>query len=257
MILTCPQCSTRLQLETTKLPTRPFSVKCPKCQNAISVTPPEVATGEAATTATSAATTAPATVPRMAPLEEKAPRMAAEATPIMGAMMEQDPMKALAAMFASAFNQNNKPASGEPVRRRRMLVCLSLEEELQKIQAVLQGHDYDLTFITSSEQAIDMLQLSNQVDMILLDPNFEDDQGGGSILRFINSLSPNRRRRLYVTLIGSSYKTLDTHAAFVNGVNLLINSSEIPMLPHALNKGIREFNLLYRAYNEASDVGPF
>ena len=138
-----------------------------------------------------------------------------------------------------------------------MLVCLSDETELQKVQAVLQGTDFDLTFITTSEQAIELLQLSNQVDMFLLDPHFEEDQGGTAIMRFINALSPARRRRLYVVLMSESYRTLDMQAAFASGVNLLVNSGETAMLPMALNKGIREFNLLYRSYNEASGLSPF
>ncbi|HEX9185778.1 MAG TPA: zinc-ribbon domain-containing protein, partial [Vicinamibacteria bacterium] len=28
----CPSCSTRIQIDDTKVPDRPFKVKCPKCQ---------------------------------------------------------------------------------------------------------------------------------------------------------------------------------------------------------------------------------
>src|SRR5947209_14038671 len=35
MIVTCLNCSTRLQLDETKVPARPFSVRCPKCQQII------------------------------------------------------------------------------------------------------------------------------------------------------------------------------------------------------------------------------
>lgn len=257
MILTCPQCSTRLQLETAKLPTRAFTVKCPKCQHSISVEPPDVATGEAATGASAAAQQTPLQQP---PTEERPParlpRMPADLAAATGAM-EQDPIKALTAMLASAFSHSNKPTGVELTRHRRMLVCLSDEAEIQKVQSVLQGTEFDLTFITTSEQAIELLQLSNQVDMILLDPHFEEDQGGTAILRFINALSPGRRRRLYAVMISQNYRTLDMQAAFASGVNLLVNSGETAMLPMALNKGIREFNLLYRAYNEASGLSPF
>jgi predicted Zn finger-like uncharacterized protein len=260
MILTCPQCSTRLQLDASKLPSRAFSVKCPKCQQVIPVEPSDAVTGGLAVGSSAVPRTAPLPEPsaeqKPTLTESRLPKMPADLGAVAG-MMEQDPVKALTAMLASAFAQSGKPSSIEPTRRRRMLVCLSDEGEIQKVHSVLQGHDFDLTFLESSEQAIELLQLSNQVDMILLDPNFEDDQGGTAILRFINSLNPGRRRRLYVTMMSPSYKTLDAQTAFANGVNLLINSSEIAMLPLALNKGIREFNLLYRSYNEASGLSPF
>src|SRR5205085_9955481 len=40
MIVTCPNCTTRLQLDKAKVPARPFSVRCPKCQQIINAQPP-------------------------------------------------------------------------------------------------------------------------------------------------------------------------------------------------------------------------
>src|SRR5256714_8753630 len=40
MIVTCPNCTTRLQLDKGKVPSRPFSVRCPKCQQLINAQPP-------------------------------------------------------------------------------------------------------------------------------------------------------------------------------------------------------------------------
>ncbi len=40
MIVTCPNCTTRLQLDASKVPARPFSVRCPKCQQIINAQPP-------------------------------------------------------------------------------------------------------------------------------------------------------------------------------------------------------------------------
>src|SRR5215813_5388010 len=36
MIIVCPNCSTRLQVDQEKSPQRPFNVRCPKCNNTIS-----------------------------------------------------------------------------------------------------------------------------------------------------------------------------------------------------------------------------
>ncbi|HYO91276.1 MAG TPA: zinc-ribbon domain-containing protein, partial [Pyrinomonadaceae bacterium] len=40
MIVICSSCSTRLQLDEAKLPSRPFTIRCPKCQNIINGEPP-------------------------------------------------------------------------------------------------------------------------------------------------------------------------------------------------------------------------
>src|SRR5260370_41300306 len=40
MVLICSTCEARLQLDEAKAPSRPFTVRCPKCQGAINVQPP-------------------------------------------------------------------------------------------------------------------------------------------------------------------------------------------------------------------------
>src|SRR5437763_10738453 len=40
MIVTSPNCPTRLPLDEAKVPARPFSVRCPKCQQIVNAQPP-------------------------------------------------------------------------------------------------------------------------------------------------------------------------------------------------------------------------
>src|SRR5213593_1534709 len=40
MVVNCPQCETRLQLDEAKTPSHPFKVRCPKCQTSVGVQPP-------------------------------------------------------------------------------------------------------------------------------------------------------------------------------------------------------------------------
>ena len=37
MVLICPKCEARLQLDEAKAPSQPFKVRCPKCQTSVSV----------------------------------------------------------------------------------------------------------------------------------------------------------------------------------------------------------------------------
>src|SRR5918993_5567961 len=39
MIISCPNCSTRMQLDDAKVPVRAFTVRCPKCQHIINAQP--------------------------------------------------------------------------------------------------------------------------------------------------------------------------------------------------------------------------
>src|SRR6185369_424240 len=48
MIIVCQKCSTRLSIDDEKSPQRPFSVRCPKCNNTVSSGPASPATEQSA-----------------------------------------------------------------------------------------------------------------------------------------------------------------------------------------------------------------
>src|SRR6476469_9664398 len=48
MIIVCPKCSTRLQIDDEKSPNRPFNVRCPKCSATVSSGPASPATEQSA-----------------------------------------------------------------------------------------------------------------------------------------------------------------------------------------------------------------
>jgi len=48
MIIVCPKCSTRLQVDQEKSPNRPFNVRCPKCNATISSGSPSPALDQSA-----------------------------------------------------------------------------------------------------------------------------------------------------------------------------------------------------------------
>src|SRR4051812_24558016 len=48
MIVVCTNCSMRLQLDDAKIPSRAFTVRCPKCQNTINAQPPPSENGHSA-----------------------------------------------------------------------------------------------------------------------------------------------------------------------------------------------------------------
>lgn len=282
MILTCPKCATRLRLEAAALPDSTFNVLCPKCQTVISVVPSMVTqrTGSAvhnqpmpfneplagfsAGAATAPQTEAVFQPPAAAPAAQSpSPGSAPAAVP---AEQTQDQMSVLASLLASVLNKSAaisgayRPSINpeEFLRRRSVLVCLRGSEDLTQVRGLLKNHEYELLPAESAEQALELLQLSNKVDIVLLSPDFQpDNQGSTAILRFISALSPERRRRLFLVLVSPNSRTADVRMAFNQGANLVINAGEVHLLPLALTKSIRDFNYLYRAFNEASGSAPF
>jgi len=176
---------------------------------------------------------------------------------VTGQSPNQDLLQALAALLTSGtLAKPNTPLKQN--RRRNVVVCLANPEDADTVQSAFQEQPYELTMATSPEQVTSMLQMSHQLDILLLDPNFHaHQQGGATIMRYLNMLNPARRRRVFVVVTSHSYRSMDMQAAFIHGVNLVINSSELDTLPMALSKSIQEFNSLYRAFNEASGASAF
>jgi predicted Zn finger-like uncharacterized protein len=282
MILTCPKCATRLKLEAAVLPDSTFNVLCPKCQTVISVVPSMVtqrtgsavhnqpmpfndslagfSAGAAAAPQPEAAVQSPAVAPAA---QSPSPGSTPGTSPTEHV---PDQMSVLASLLASVLNKSAamsgtyRPSINpeEFLRQRNVLVCLRGPEDLTQVQGLLKNHEYELLPTESAEQALELLQLSNKVDIVLLSPDFQpDNQGSTAILRFISALSPERRRRLFLVLVSSNSRTADVRVAFNQGANLVINAGELHLLPLALTKSIRDFNYLYRAFNEASGSTPF
>src|SRR5436190_14300147 len=104
MVLTCPECETRLQLDEAKTPTRPFVVRCPKCQTNVNVQPDgEASTSDQPAAASEAAPRnpvptfeRPATAPRFQPTDSIA---GATAEPTSG-------LNDIAKLLAEALNHS-------------------------------------------------------------------------------------------------------------------------------------------------------
>jgi hypothetical protein len=95
-----------------------------------------------------------------------------------------------------------------------------------------------------------------QLEILLLDPQFDPvEQGGAFVIREVNVLRPAQRRRLFFTLISSSFRTLDAHAAFLNNANAVVSSNDLDDLPKILEQGLRAFNDLYEEFNAAFKMG--
>src|SRR5215207_9050587 len=69
MVIVCQQCSSRLQLDDSKIPSRAFTVRCPKCQHLLNAQPqaPAPAPNGAAGLAEPAAQSSRLTRPMPAP----------------------------------------------------------------------------------------------------------------------------------------------------------------------------------------------
>src|SRR5215204_4612067 len=253
MIVTCPNCTTRLQLDGAKVPARPFSVRCPKCQQIVNAQPPAPSAPQRDALA------AAGDVPASTKPQETA---AATPAPLVGEVQDspdghEDVLRLLASLLRREAAGDggvvrNVPGAGgrRPWERRRALVCAGSAFGGDAARALsLAG--YDVSVAADAAQAVERMR-EDQLDVLLLDPEFDPRvQGAMMVGREVSALRNAERRRLVFVLLTNTARTGDAHAAFLAGANLIVQMKEVGDLPRMLEKNIRDLNELYRDFNRA------
>jgi CheY-like chemotaxis protein len=251
MIIVCQKCSSRLQVDEMKVPTA-FSIRCPKCNNSVELMAPNPAADEGAT----ALGESPATGnPRF---EQPDPAPLFEVEGESQAKQEASPADMLAELLTKLTGQGLQPANGPSGARtawnpRKALVCVT-EENRERIARSLSGNACKVFVAHDTRQAIERMR-ENQLDIVILDSRFDPvEQGPAFVTREISILRPNQRRRIFFVLVSPSLRTMDPHAAFLNNVNAIVNINDIDDLPRLVEHRLREFNELYKDFNEVNGV---
>src|SRR5215212_7464662 len=115
MIVICPNCTTKLQLEASKVPSRAFSVRCPKCQHIVNAQPP-------AQTSQRDAVTVGGDLPAAARAQQGGSPAAtpAEPQPSESASPESEVLRLLASLLS---REGGAVSTRQGAERRRALVC--------------------------------------------------------------------------------------------------------------------------------------
>jgi predicted Zn finger-like uncharacterized protein len=255
MIVTCPNCTTSLQLDKAQVSARPFNVRCPKCQQIINAQPPSASQQRDAFAAVGGlpASNRSPHDSSAAPVQKEG--AADVSPPSAGApAAEGEVLRLLASLLRGGGVEGPGPKGA--LRRhsvwegRRALVC-SGSAYGEQVMTSLGGDGYQVFAAANTEQAVERLR-EGGVDVLALDPEFDAArQGAACVAGEVASLRMPERRRLVFVLLSDKVRTGDAHAAFLAGANLVVNLSEAAELPRALEKNIHDLNDLYRDFNKA------
>jgi predicted Zn finger-like uncharacterized protein len=248
MIIVCQKCGSRLQVDETKIPSRPFTIRCPKCNASVECSSKSPAVEQSAVSlGGSPATGNPRfEQPTPAPLfelEQPVKEVGA------GASVAEKLVELLSALLHQSGPTGATTQSARPSwNPRKALVCIP-EDNRDSVARALAANGYQVFVAEDTTQAVDRMR-ENQLDVVLLDQRFDPvEQGTVFVTREVNILRPAQRRRLFFVLLSTSLRTMDAHAAFLNNVNAIINVNEIGDLPALIEHRVREFNELYKDFN--------
>jgi predicted Zn finger-like uncharacterized protein len=254
MIIVCQKCSVRLQIDETKVPSSSFTVRCPKCNSIVDSGLQSPATELSAI----AVGDSPATEnprfdhrPKPAPLFEldqngNEPGGEVSATDRLAELLTG----LIAQPSAAGRSSQNVRRSWDP---RKILVC-GLEDSRESIARGLAENGHQVFVAQDTRQAVDRMR-ENQLDVVVLDSRFDQvEQGSVFVTREVNILRPAQRRRLFFVMLSPSLRTMDAHAAFLNNVNTVVNINDVAELPALIEYRLREYNELYKDFNNVIGV---
>src|ERR1700682_1983197 len=264
MVLICPKCEARLQLDEAKAPARPFTVRCPKCQTSVNAQPATAAASESVTPEAGA-------LPDTAPVLNRSPFERPATAPLfrtnhdesnsVAAAAAAPGMNDIAKLLADALRHSGAQPGASRGRtrpawdRRKVLVCASPAYR-ESMARSLADHDYDVFVAENMVQGLGRMR-EERMDIVILDANFDPlEQGVAFITREVRLLRPSERRRIFLVYLTSGVRTMDLHAAFLHNVNLVVSPSDVEQLPEALEASLRHYNELYRDFSRALDVAP-
>lgn len=252
MIVICPNCTTKLQLEAAKVPSRAFSVRCPKCQHIVNAQPPAqtlqrdaVATGSEPPASTRAQQPGGGVAAAATPT-------AAEPQPNEAAVTPESEVLRLLASLLSREGGAVSHRSG--TERKRVLVCAGATNGGEIVRALTRGGGYDVFAPDNIGMANEALREGN-VSVVVLDPEFDARARGHALIcGELAAMRMPERRRVLLVQMSESARTGDAHAAFAAGANLVVNTKDVRELPLTLQRNLRDLNELYRDFNKALGV---
>lgn len=255
MIIVCPNCSTRLQVDEDKAPAKPFNIRCPKCSSSINSNSGNAAFEQSALAIGESPSTERQRFdqPRSAPSYQLDSQVGSDSK----TAASEEAVKLLLGLLRKQGTVLDEEGSSSALlwNRRKVLVCAA-EQHREGIARRLTENGCKVFVAEDTRQAVETMR-SNQLQVVLLDAQFDpSEQGAAFVVREINVLRAPNRRRLFFVLISPSLRTMDAHAAFLNNVNAVVNIADIDDLPRILEIALREYNDLYKDFNHALSLAP-
>jgi len=252
----CTNCQQRIVIDDAKVPDRAFSVKCPKCQTVVrfpgkGAAPVVSAPGTSSFASNLPAGAYPAAPPTSAfPAYPNAPAAASAAAPGSAPA----PLAAEAAtseeMRATMMAQIRREMSiGEGKMVGRAMVALTDRAQAGAMALPLTRLGYQVDTVENAEEGASLLE-QGVYDLVVATRS-PAAAGRESLYQRLNRLSPDRRRRIFLVIVGDEFKTGEGTQAWAVIADLVIAARDIPTADSVLLPALAERTRLYQVFVDA------
>ena len=249
MVIVCHHCTARLQIAEEKVPAHSFALRCPKCQSVINV---EANANTLNASLSGVSSFAGKRTPPVAPEPVRPPPRAPEPVPAPTVSSSDVMLQQLLQLLQGQAAPAIAPAQSVPTERRILLCIAPSRREAVARLLVAPGHRIGIA--ADFRQAVERLK-DEHIHVVVIDAEFAPDEDGfRSLQKIVQTMRPAQRRRLILVKIAPDARTADQHTAFLESVNLLVNTADLHLLPEALERNMRHHNELYRDFFQALNV---
>ena len=213
MDITCNKCQSKFKIPDDKIPAgKTAAFNCPKCREKILIGPGRES-------------------------EKKS-----------------DPPRAVPAVHeevhAEDYDAADKPFDFVEEEGKTALVCESDPGLKEKITAALQGMEYHITEAESGRDALKKMRY-HVYDLVLVNEEFDtSDPDSNGVMIYLERLSLNMRRNIFVVMLSKRFRTLDSMMSFNKSVNMIVNVGNINEIDKILRRGMADHDMFYRVFTD-------
>ena len=130
------------------------------------------------------------------------------------------------------------------------LLCEQNPLASNTIQKALNLMEYQITLAENARDALKRMRY-HVYDLIVVNENFDTkNPDSNGVLIYLERLSMSVRRKIFVAMVSSRYRTMDNMMSFNASVNLIINIKNIEDIGKILSRGITDTEMFYSVYKE-------
>jgi CheY-like chemotaxis protein len=130
------------------------------------------------------------------------------------------------------------------------LICESDPTVREKISDSLKDLGYRITAAAAAKDALKAMRF-HVFDVVVLNELFDAaDPQANSVLHYLADMPMTTRRRFFVALVSSQFRTMDNMAAFNHSVNIVINLKNIDEMGKIIKQGDADNKAFYHVFQE-------
>lgn len=223
MDVVCKQCKSKFKIPDEKVPEgQLFTLSCPKCKNKISIdTRPGVSSS----------------------FEEKPQPSATAETVTKKTIIDE--------VNSGAYDASEKPFDFLEEGVKTALLCEPDSTVRGKIRSALENMGYNVTEPASDRDALKQMRF-HVFDTVVLSEVFSStNPDENNVMKYLERLSMTIRRKIFVVLITSRFRTTDNMAAFNKSVNIVVHTKNIDEIEKIIKSGLSDNAAFYRVFKDA------